>query len=139
MRQSALVTLLAACALVGCETVHTERDGDVPIAVWDVAPVKAEHAEPSQLSQTVARVLKDAGLHASVDGGGVAVPAAEVRRARETLLTDHRLSGSDVFILLTLRAGTGRKTDTGFEFPRAALEDPEPRRGNAARPGGAGG
>jgi hypothetical protein len=138
MRHSALVTLLAACAIAGCQTVHTERDGDIPIAVWDTAPVKEEHPEPSQLALTVARVLKDAGLHADVDGGGVAVPADVARRAREALLTDQRLSGSRVFILLTLRAGTGRKTDTGFELPAAALDEPEPRRAQPARPGGAG-
>ena len=72
----------------------------------------------------VACVLADAGLHPSVHDSGVSVPEGEERRAREVLLTDKRLDGTGVIVLLAVPAGSGRKTAAGFEVPEVAPDEP---------------
>jgi hypothetical protein len=61
-------------------------------------------------------VLKEAGLHATVDGSGVTVNPAEQNRAREVMLTDKRLAGTDILVMLFVPAASARKTDLGFEI-----------------------
>ena len=120
--------------LIGCQSVHTSRADGVPVAFWSSALLAARdgEVEPPEVREMVARVLKEAGLHATVDEGGVSVPEGEERRAREVLLTDKRLSGSNVIVLLAVPAGSGRKSEMGFEVPGTAPD--EPMRMPAARP-----
>lgn len=127
IRECLAITLwLLASMLVGCHSVHTSRPGAVPVAMWASMLIVDRHGKPEQpeLHQTVARVLKEAGLHATIDDAGVSVPEGEERRAREVLLTDKRLSGSSVLVFLAIPAGSGRKTESGFEIPRVAPDEP---------------
>ena len=119
------MTVLASC-LVGCQTVHTEQDDGVPVALWRSLVVaqpdgKAEGPEERDM---VSRVLTDAGLHATVDQGGISIPKQEERRAREVLLTDKRLANGSLIVFLAIPAGTGRKTARGFEIPEVAPDQP---------------
>lgn len=52
------------------------------------------------------------------------VPVAMWVSARDTLLTDKRLVGSGVEVLLIIPAGTGRRTSRGFEVPILAPSEP---------------
>jgi len=88
--------------------------------------VASQHGqtEAPHARETVILVLRDAGLHATVDDEGVLVPEGEERRAREVLLTDERLAGSNVIVLLFIPAGSGRKTEAGFVVPEVAPDEP---------------
>lgn len=94
--------------------------------MWPSTLIASRHGqpEPPQVRETVARVLKEAGLHATVDEDGVSVPEGEEGRAREVLLTDKRLSGSSVIVFLAIPAGSGRRTEAGFEVPKVAPDEP---------------
>jgi hypothetical protein len=120
-----MLAVLTGC-LAGCQSVHTERADGVPVAMWPSFLIASQHGKPErpQVRETVARVLRDAGLHPSVDDSGVSVPEKEERRAREVLLTDKRLDGTGAFVLLAVPAGSGRKTAAGFEVPAVAPDEP---------------
>ncbi|HMO86822.1 MAG TPA: hypothetical protein PKC18_18075, partial [Lacipirellulaceae bacterium] len=91
--------------VTGCQSVHTERADGVPVAMWPSFLIASQHGKPErpQVRDTVARVLSDTGLHATVDDSGVSVPEGEERRAREVLLTDKRLDGTGAIVLLDER------------------------------------
>jgi hypothetical protein len=94
--------------------------------MWSSLEIVNEHGKPVRppVRETVARVLADAGLHASLDDSGVRVPEGEERLAREVLLTDDRLVGSGAIVILAVPAGTGRKTAAAFEVPEVAPDEP---------------
>jgi hypothetical protein len=110
---------LALATVSGCQTVHTSREGAVPVAMWTapglIAP-EGQRVDP-EARDIVARILRDSGLHPVVDNGGVSVPEVEETAAREALLTDARLKKTDVVVILGIPAGTGRRTANGFEVP----------------------
>jgi hypothetical protein len=126
MRHSTLIISLIVCCMTGCQSVHTERADGVPVAMWPSFLIASQHGKPErpQVRETVARVLSDAGLHATVDDIGVSVPEGEERKAREVLLTDKRLDGTGAIVLLAIPAGSGRKTAAGFEVPEVAPNEP---------------
>jgi hypothetical protein len=119
MRSMLFVTVLLAAA-TGCQTVHAEEDR-MPVAFWTSTMIERpqERAEPRapDTRDKVAAVLRDKGLHATVDHRGIFVPQDEHARAREVLLMDKRLVNSDVFVLLAVPAGTGRAVEGGFQIP----------------------
>lgn len=122
MRLVSLAVLYTVCSITGCQTVHTERTDGVPVAMWssfNIASPQGKSQRP-EVRDTVARVLGESGLHPNVDDSGVWVPEKEERRAREVLLTDKRLEGTGVIVLLAVRAGTGRKSAAGFEIAEVA-------------------
>jgi hypothetical protein len=132
MRRPGLAVALAVLLLAGCQTVHTTRDDGIPVAMWS-SLLRTERtdradrpgrAEGPDVRERVARVLKDAGIHATLDESGVRVPVGEDRRAREVLLTDKRLAGTDVIVFLAIPAGSGRRTEVGFEVPAVAPDEP---------------
>ncbi len=126
MRRLALATTLVILPLAGCQSVHTPREDGLPVAFWPSMMLvdRQGEVEGPRLRETVARVLKEAGLHATVDERGVSVPEVEERRAHEVLLTDGRLAGSDVIVLLALPAGSARRTEAGFELSTLAPDEP---------------
>lgn len=93
-------------ALLGCQTVHTNADGEPTIAIW--------FSGSPENQKLVCDVLRDHGLHAVVDNKGVSVADAESQQAREVLLTDQRLKDSGVLLFEMVVAGTGRKTNDGI-------------------------
>ena len=116
----------AGFTLAGCQMVHTSQPDGVPVAIWvstTLIDLKGQ-PPPAEVHETVTRVLRDRGLHPAVDDAGLCVPAAEETRAREALLTDRRLAGSGVEVLLIIPAGTGRRTPTGFDVPAVAPKEP---------------
>lgn len=126
MRHSALAISLIICCITGCQSVHTERPDGVPVAMCPSFVIASQHGKPErpEVREKVARVLSDAGLHATVDDSGVSVPEGEERKAREVLLTDKRLDGTGAIVLLAIPAGSGRKTAAGFEVPEVAPNEP---------------
>jgi len=104
--------MFIVCGLTGCGTVHTGQADGLTVALWPAIPRGS-----SQARDTIVLVLRDAGLHPSLDDQGVFVPESEVRRALEVLLTDKRLDGTGAIVFLPVPAGSGRKTATGFEVP----------------------
>jgi hypothetical protein len=127
MRTSAITAVaLALVATCGCQSVHSSRADGVPVAMWSsIIFTDQEGREQGgpQIQEKVLRVLRDRGLDATVDRGGVSVPENEERRAREVLLTDKRLAGSDLIVLLAVPAGSGRQTAAGFEIPELVPRD----------------
>ena len=113
---------LVFCAAVGCQTVHTSREGALPVAMWPSLAMMTREGTPrrSQNQEAVYFVLKEAGLHPLLNEGGVWVPDDEELRAREVLLTDKRLADSGVFVFLAVPAGSGTKTEIGFLLPSVA-------------------
>lgn len=126
MRTSSVTILSFALIIVGCKTVHTSSGDGVPVAVWSslVMADQDGNVHGPQQHEIVSRVLRDHGLHPTIDDAGVSVPEGEERRAREVLLTDKRLAGSEVLVFLAIPAGSGRKTAAGFEIPEVAPEEP---------------
>jgi hypothetical protein len=122
MRRHTAHAIIVLVALTGCKSVHTTRAGGVPVAVWKSLVVADEqgHAVRPDARETVSKVLREHGLHPMFDEDGVSVPDDEEGRAREVLLTDHRLKDSDVIVLLAIPAGTGTRTANGFEVPAVA-------------------
>jgi len=122
-RRTVLIIGIVVMSLLGCqiETVHRTSENAIPIAMW-ITMDESEGVEP-RAYHMVRSALVDAGLHPVMDEAGVAVPDGEAERAREVLLTDERLAGSDVVVLLAVPAGTGRKTSTGFEVPAVGPPD----------------
>lgn len=122
-----LAIALVAIIATGCEYVRTTEDGDLPVAVWmsvpiePAAPSAAHGAAREQTRDLVARILRDAGLHPTLDKDGVRVPSAEGQRARVILLADKRLIGSDVVVLLPARAGTCTRSSDGIVVPEGAV------------------
>jgi hypothetical protein len=118
--------VIAAIALCGCQTVHTADDEGVPVAIWAstvLLPLQGDPA-PAETHEKVSRVLLDHGLHPTLDANGISVPEAEETGAREALLTDRRLAGSGVEVVLIIPAGTGRKMSSGFAVPVVAPREP---------------
>ena len=109
---------------VGCRTVHSERSGEMPVAYWIgvVATDKEGHPAKSVEDEMVLEVLRKSGLHPVLDDQGVNVPENERARAQEVLLTNKRLIGSDVLVLLAVPAGTGKRTKAGIEVSLPALQ-----------------
>jgi len=126
MRQSTLIVTLAALILLGCQSVHTPSGNSIPVALWHsvVCADAQDQREAPEPRDKVARALKEAGLHATVDDKGVSVADDESRRAREVLLTDKRLAKTQILVFLAIPAGTGRKTAAGFEVPAVAPDEP---------------
>jgi hypothetical protein len=129
MRTSTIaIVALALAATCGCQSVHSPRADGVPVAIWSsIIFTNQEGREQGgpQVQEKVLRVLRDHGLDATVDRGGVSVSENEERRAREVLLTDKRLAGSDLIVLLAIPAGSGRQTAAGFEVPELVPRDRE--------------
>jgi hypothetical protein len=117
-----IILLALLLPVTGCKTVHTARPGGVPVAMWMSLVVVKEQGRPVRpdAHEAVSNVLREHGLHATLDDNGVSVPEDEETRAREVLLTDKRLVDSDVIVVLAIPAGTGNKTAAGFEVPAIA-------------------
>jgi hypothetical protein len=107
-------------ALASCQTVHVSstRGSAVPVAIWSSLISVDEQDRPvrPQPRELVSKALNEAGVHATVDQGGVSVSEGEEARAREVLLTDKRLVGSGITVLLGIPAGTAQKTPMGVEL-----------------------
>ncbi len=118
--------LIALATLAGCQSVHTTQEGSVPVAMWTSLAIADQHGRPLEpdTRKIVSKVLCGQGLHPTLDEGGISVPQNEETRAREVLLTDKRLKGLGVIVLLAVPAGTGTRTTKGFEVP--AVTPPEP-------------
>src|SRR5687767_3335245 len=86
MQLPVLAISFAALLLAGCQSVHTAREDGVPVAVWSSmlmlnaqgeaggTKVRDTVARGHKVRDSVAQVLKEAGLHATVDERGVSVP-----------------------------------------------------------------
>ena len=110
----------------GCETVHVGNQSQIPIAIWmPMTAVSQEgNKQEPQTRDVVSKALSNHGIQATMDDQGISVPADEAQRACETLLTDKDLINSHVSVLLLVAAGTGQKTNTGFEIPKTAMVTP---------------
>ena len=122
-----------AVGLAGCiATVHAadpdrteeseKRLSDtIPVAVWWTGQIQDEPEPlPSvRTRQLVIDVLSEHGLHPSHDLGGVQVSKDERQEALEVLVTDDRLLHAEleVSVIFFVQAGTGRRTESGFEVP----------------------
>ncbi len=131
MRTNAVAIIaLAATFLMGCQTVQTPHSDGLPVAMWIPMELADQqgHVFQAQARGLVAGVLSDSGLHPTMVNGGVFIPDDEEAQAREILLTDPRLVGTGVVVLLAIPAGTGRKTSDGFDVPivgpRSAVRPP---------------
>jgi hypothetical protein len=112
---------LASVAFIGCRSVHTAREGSVPVALWLPTATQQEgHGARSQ-DQAILNVLRENGLHPVIDDAGLAVPTDEEQLARQVLLLDKRLIDSGVSVFLAVPAGSARKTASGIELPAAVL------------------
>lgn len=133
MRIRLLAITLTATLAMSCESVRTAEGNDTAIAMWAAWP--AAHATTAvareETRDIVARVLHDAGLHPTLDSNGVRVPDAEAQRARVALLTDKRLIGCEVLVLLPVRAGTCTKSGAELIVPEEAVLSTSP--GSATR------
>jgi hypothetical protein len=118
-RRLVLLALLSLFAHAGCATLHASGETGLPVAVWSgVTLIERDGQAPSpSVSEIVAKVLRERGLHPAQEQASVSVPQDEEARAREVLLTDKRLAGQDIVVFLGVPAGTGRKTARGFEVP----------------------
>lgn len=114
----ALACLCSLFLLSACESLHSQNEHAVPVAVWASSSLFNTHpsSQPPAVRERIARVLKDAGLRATVDDTGVTVDQADENRAREVLLTDPRLTNTDIIVVLFVHAGSARKTAAGFEI-----------------------
>lgn len=117
-----LTLALTAMLATSCESVRPADGNDMPVATWaawSAAPAATAVAR-EETRDIVARVLRDAGLHPTLDSNGVRVPNTEAQRARNVLLTDKRLIGCEVLVLLPVRAGTCTQSKAGLIVPDGA-------------------
>ena len=118
--------VLACFSLAGCQSVCVTRPDAVPLAMWGGPLIRDANGVLQQPKEDdcVLQVLRAHRLHPMASDSGFVLPDSEEMEAREVLLTDHWLAGSNVLIYLMVPAGTGRETPHDFKIP--ALMPPEP-------------
>lgn len=105
--------------IAGCKTLHTD-DGSqhqAPVAMWsDFVVVDKDGQKQPASPELIVASLKKAGIAATVDDRGLHIAPADEQRATMALLTDPRLKGSGILLLVPVEAGTGRRTPNAIEF-----------------------
>lgn len=118
MRLPTLIVIAVVFLVLGCQSVHTTTGTSIPIAMWIDLPLadSAGNQVGSSERDLLIRVLQEASLHPTVNPQGISVRQGEEQRAREVLLTDHRLVHTKISVILAIPAGTARRTTSGFEI-----------------------
>jgi hypothetical protein len=126
MRRTIALFALSGLFLGGCQTLHTDDGQSLPIAVWsNFESIDKQGAPATQPPASKASAaLTSAGIPSKVDQGGITVPSADAERAREVLLTDPSLKGSELTVLVGVPAGTAKRTADGLVIPLAPPAKP---------------
>lgn len=94
----------------------------VPVAAW-LTPERTTSKQASNdpakpgSRRAVVQLLREKGLHPTLDEGGLSVSESELARAREVLLTDPRAANHDLVVVMLIPAGSARQSVNGLLLP----------------------
>lgn len=111
------IILLFILLATGCQT-SPKYETQAIVGFWcPIGAAQFMDDDGSENHPLIAEVFAEHEIPVEFQYKGIAVPWYKAGHAREVLMTDPRLSGRDIIVLLSVPAGTATRTTDGFIIP----------------------